>query len=133
MLFDGVCNLCNGTVQWLLQHDPEGRLRYATLQSAAARNALAQAGVHDGSALPDSIILVDDAGVHLRSSAVLRIAGHLGAPYRWARVGLLIPAPLRDLAYGVVARHRYRWFGRRDACMRPTPELASRFLDADEW
>jgi predicted DCC family thiol-disulfide oxidoreductase YuxK len=132
VLFDGVCNLCNAAVQWLIERDPDGRLHYASLQSVAAREALTAAGVDDPTTLPDSIVLIDDAGVHVRSTAALRIAGELGFPYNLSRAALLIPRVLRDVLYHVVARYRYRWFGRRDMCMRPTPELASRFRDADE-
>ena len=132
VLFDGVCNLCNAVVQWLIERDPGGRLRYASLQSEAARAALHAAGVEDPEALGDSIVFVDGTGVHARSSAVIRIGAEIGFPYNLGKVALLVPRPLRDAVYKTVARRRYRWFGRRDTCMRPTPELASRFLDADE-
>ncbi|MCA9582759.1 MAG: thiol-disulfide oxidoreductase DCC family protein [Myxococcales bacterium] len=132
VLFDGVCNLCNATVQWLIDKDGEGRFRFASLQSEAARDVLAEAGVRDPSVLPDSIVLVDAAGVHVRSTAALRIGAVLGFPYNLGKVALLVPRPLRDAVYNIVARNRYRWFGRRDVCMRPTPELAARFLDAGE-
>ena len=132
VLFDGVCNLCNAVVQWLIARDTEGRLRYASLQSEAARAALIAAGVEDRESLGDSIVFLDGSGVYARSSAVIRIGAEIGFPYSLGKVALLVPRPLRDAVYKTVARHRYRWFGRRDTCMRPTPELASRFLDADE-
>jgi len=132
VLFDGVCNLCNAWVQWLIERDPEGRLRFASLQSDAARAVLSEAGVDDPAALPDSIALVDETGVHVRSAAALRIAGRLGFPYSLGRAALFVPRPIRDAVYRLIARNRYRWFGRREACMRPTPELAGRFLDANE-
>jgi predicted DCC family thiol-disulfide oxidoreductase YuxK len=132
VLFDGVCNLCNATVQWLIARDAEGRLRYASLQSKAAGAALIVAGVEDPKSLGDSIVFLDGAGVHVRSSAVIRIGAELGFPYTLGKIALLVPRPLRDAVYKTVARHRYRWFGRRDTCMRPTPELAALFLDADE-
>ena len=132
VLFDGVCNLCNAAVQWLIARDSELRLRYASLQSEAARAALHAAGVEDPVALGDSIVFVDGSGVHVRSSAVIWIGAKLGFPYSLGKVTLLVPRPLRDAVYKYVARNRYRWFGRRAACMRPTPELASLFLDADE-
>lgn len=132
VLFDGVCNLCNGAVQWLIERDDDGRLRFASLQSEAAARALRDAGVVDAATLPDSIVLIDEKGVHLRSTAALRIGATLGLPWSLGRIGLLVPRPLRDAVYSFIARRRYRWFGKRDACMRPTPDLASRFLDADE-
>lgn len=130
VLFDGVCNLCNRAVVWLLERDDEARLRFASLQSGAARELLQQSGVADPRTLPDSIVLVDHDRVHLRSTAALRIAGMLGFPYSLLRLALVVPRPLRDGVYNFIARHRYRWFGRRDVCMRPRPEWASRFLDA---
>ena len=132
VLFDGVCNLCNAVVQWLIERDVGARLRYASLQSEAARAALSAAGIQDPESLGDAIVFLDGAGVHVRSSAVIRIGAELGFPYSLGKVALLVPRPFRDAVYKTVARHRYRWFGRRDTCMRPTPELASRFLDADE-
>lgn len=132
VLFDGVCNLCNETVRWLIERDPDARLRFASLQSDAAREALARHGIEDPNSLPDSFVVIDRQGVHVRSTAALRMAGHLGLPYSLARGALIVPRPVRDGVYRVVARNRYRWFGRRDTCMRPTPELARRFLDAHE-
>lgn len=132
ILFDGVCNLCEGTVRWVLARDRRQRFHFASLQSAAAAAALAEVRAPDAAPLPDSLVLLDADGLHLRSSAALRIAGQLGLPWSLARVLLLVPPVLRDAVYDWVARHRYRWFGRKDACLVPTPELAARFLDADE-
>jgi predicted DCC family thiol-disulfide oxidoreductase YuxK len=108
VLFDGVCDLCSGAVRWLLERDPERRLRFASLQSDAARRALTAAGVPDPARLPDSIVLLDEAGVHVRSGAVLRIARHLGLPYSLSWVGMAVPRPVRDGIYGWMARRRYR-------------------------
>jgi predicted DCC family thiol-disulfide oxidoreductase YuxK len=119
-------------VQWLVERDGDGRLRYASLQSQAPAAALIAAGIDDPGTLPDSIVLVDAAGVHVRYSAILRIGATLGFPYSLGKVALIVPRPLRDAVYKTIARNRYRWFGRREVCMRPTPELKSRFLDADE-
>ena len=133
VLFDGVCNLCNAAVQWLVERDPAGRFRYASLQSDAARALLSAHLGEDGiEALPDAMVLVDEAGVHTRSTAALRIAAKLGLPWKALAVLLVVPRFVRDGVYRFVARNRYRWFGHREACMVPTPELARRFLDADE-
>lgn len=126
VLFDGVCNLCAGTVQFVIGRDPAQHFRFASLQSPAAARLLAEAGVT--APLPDSIVLVDDAGVHVRSAAALRIAHHLRFPWNLSSAFLVVPRPLRDWAYDLVARHRYGWFGRQDICMVPTPDLRSRFL-----
>lgn len=133
VLFDGVCNLCNASVQWLLERDRAGRLRYASLQSAVAREILSEhLGQDEIEALPDAIVLVDEAGVHTSSTAALRIAGTLGLPWKALVVFLAVPRVVRDALYRWVARNRYRWFGHRDTCMVPTPEVAGRFLDAGE-
>ncbi len=133
ILFDGVCNLCNSVVQWVIERDKEGRFDFASLQSDVARRELRK--VMDGKeidALPDSIVLLDSNGVHLRSAAALRILRGLGSWFLLLRLGVVLPRPIRDAIYNWVARNRYRWFGRRDTCMIPTPDIAARFLDADE-
>ena len=131
MLFDGVCNLCNAAVQWVIARDPEGRIRFASLQSDAAAGALGKRGAIAEPA-PDSFILIDDKGVRLRSSAAIGLVRHLGLPYSLLALAAVIPRPVRDAVYVIVARNRYHWFGRRDHCMVPTPETAARFLDAGE-
>jgi len=126
VLFDGVCNLCNGSVRFIIARDPAARLRFAALQSQAAQRLLVECGIRGP--LPDSVALIEDGCVYTRSAAALRIARYLSFP--WPLMWVLMPVPraLRDLIYDWIARHRYRWFGRRDACMIPTPELRARFL-----
>lgn len=126
ILFDGACNLCNGWVDFVLRRDRDERFRFASLQSGAAAPFLVQYAGADS--LPDSVILVDEAGMHVRSTAVLRILRELGWPWSFAIAGILIPRPLRDGLYDIIARKRYQWFGRRDSCRLPTPEEKSRFL-----
>ena len=128
ILFDGVCNLCNGAVQFVLRRDPRGRFRFAALQSAAARAALAHAGAP--ASLPDSIVLVHRGRLRTKSAAALGIARGLRWPWPLLTVFWLVPYPLRDLVYDWIARNRYRWFGQREQCWVPTPELRARFLDA---
>jgi predicted DCC family thiol-disulfide oxidoreductase YuxK len=137
ILFDGVCNLCNSAVQWVIERDKEGRFDFASLQSDAARRELVRVmGTREIDALidglPDSIVLLDSDGVHVRSAAVLRILHGLDSWFMLLRLGIVLPRPIRDAVYRMVARNRYRWFGRRDTCMTPTPDIAARFLDADE-
>ncbi len=133
ILFDGVCNLCNASVQWVIARDKDVRFHFASLQSDAARRELDKVlGAEEIDALPDSIVLVDSDGVHTRSAAALRIARGLGSPYPLLALGFVLPRPIRDAVYDMVARNRYRWFGRRDTCMTPTPDVAERFLDAGE-
>jgi predicted DCC family thiol-disulfide oxidoreductase YuxK len=130
ILFDGVCNLCNGTVQFLVKRDRAARFRFASLQGEAARRVCAEAGIAAPDARePDSIIVVADGRALERSDAVLAIAARL--PFPWPLLGAfrVLPQGLRDLAYRFVARRRYRWFGRRESCMVPTPALRDRFID----
>ncbi len=133
ILFDGVCNLCNSTVQWVIERDKEGRFDFASLQSDVARRELGKVmDTKEIDALPDSIVLLDSDGVHVRSAAALRILRGLGSWFLLLRLGVVLPGPIRDAIYDMVARNRYRWFGCRDTCMIPTPDIAARFLDADE-
>ena len=130
ILFDGVCNLCNGFVQFVIRHDPAGRFRFAALQSAAGQAVLAAHGL-DANAIatePDSVLLELDGRLYSHSGAVLRIARELGGPWRLLLAGYVLPRPWRDAAYRFVARHRYRWFGRQESCWLPTPELKARFM-----
>jgi predicted DCC family thiol-disulfide oxidoreductase YuxK len=134
VLFDGVCNLCSATVRFIIERDPAGAFRFASLQSAAAADLLGAHGREVGSgesasADPASVLLVEGGKVYERSTAVLRIARKLQGPARFLWLFLAVPRPIRDVVYAFVARHRYRWFGRTDACLVPTPELRARFLD----
>ena len=127
ILFDGVCNLCNGFVQFVITRDPAGRFQFGALQLAASRQVLE---LHDTpDPLPDTIVLVEGGRVFTRSTAALRIARHLVFPWPLASVFFAVPRPLRDWIYDLVARHRYRWFGKREHCMMPTPAMRSRFID----
>ena len=129
IFFDGVCNLCNGIVQLIIRHDAAGYFRFVPLQSEAARQLLAAGGhtLPPASADPDSVLVLEDGQLYAHSAAVLRIARHLPG-WRWLAVGRLLPRAGRDALYRFVARHRYRWFGRQQECMLPTPELKARFL-----
>ncbi|MEO6593178.1 MAG: DCC1-like thiol-disulfide oxidoreductase family protein [Planctomycetota bacterium] len=130
VLFDGDCNLCHGAVQFILQRDAKQRFRFASLQSAAGRAALAATGLVG--AVPDSIVLVQGGKARVKSGAALAIARGLRLPWPLVSVFWLVPFPLRDWVYDWVARNRYRWFGKRDECWVPTPALRARFLDSAE-
>lgn len=127
VLFDGVCNFCNSSVNFLLRRDRDGVLRFAALQSEAGRKLLAEAGLrhHD----LDSMVLIDGAQVAVKSTAALQAARRL--PGLWFMTGLLllVPRRIRDWCYDAFAARRYRWFGKREVCMIPTAEMRSRFLD----
>jgi predicted DCC family thiol-disulfide oxidoreductase YuxK len=128
VFFDGVCNLCNGTVQFILDRDPGALFHFAALQSDVATKMLAERGVVVDKDAPDSVLLLEGDRVYARSDAVLRITRNLAAPWPLLSVFLVVPRFLRDLGYRFIARHRYRWFGRTDACRVPTPALRARFL-----
>jgi len=127
VLFDGVCNLCNGAVNFIIDHDPNGYFRFAPLQSDVAQERLARTDAA-GSDL-DTVVLVEEETVYVRSTAALRIARRLTAPWPLLALFLVVPRLLRDPVYNWIATHRYDWFGRRDQCRLPTPALKSRFLE----
>ena len=127
LFFDGVCNLCNGAVQWFITHDREGVLRFASLQSDLARRLLPAAGI-DPSAL-SSLVLYDNGVATTESDGALLAATLIGGwPRPLAKVLRLFPLSLRDRVYELVAANRYRWFGRQEACMLPKPEWKARFV-----
>lgn len=129
LLFDGVCNLCNGAVNFVIDHDPAGRFRFASLQSEEGRALLTRVGRPED--YRGSLVLVNAARTRawVRSDAVLEVARHLGGPLpALARAAAWLPHWLRDAAYDVVARRRYRWFGQRTTCRVMTPELKARFF-----
>ncbi len=128
ILFDGVCNLCSASVNFVIDHDPNARFRFAALQSDAAIYTLAQHGVTLPAGDPDSFVLVEGGHVYERSTAALRVARNLGGVWRLLYAFIVVPAFLRDAVYKLVARNRYRWFGKSDTCRVPTPELRARFL-----
>jgi predicted DCC family thiol-disulfide oxidoreductase YuxK len=126
--FDGHCVLCSGFVAFCLARDPEGRLKFASTQSAMGRRVLAALGMPDGT-FERTILLLDGEDVYVRSTAVLRSLRHLRGAVRWLQPLLWVPAFLRDPLYDLVARNRYRWFGRRLTCFAPTPQTRDRFID----
>ena len=126
VLFDGVCNLCNGVVAFLVPRDTEGRLLFAPLQSDAGQELLARHGMPTEEF--DSIVLVEGERAYTKSDAVIRIAELLGWPYRLARLGRVLPRGVRDWLYDLVAEHRYAVFGRKDRCMVPDEDVRDRFL-----
>jgi predicted DCC family thiol-disulfide oxidoreductase YuxK len=121
--FDGVCGLCNKSVDILISADRRGVLKFAPLQGETARQRL---GVQP--LVPEGVVLEDRGRIFHGSSAALRAAIALGGIYRLFAVLLLVPSPLRDLVYRFIARNRYSWFGKKDSCRLPTPQERPRFL-----
>jgi predicted DCC family thiol-disulfide oxidoreductase YuxK len=135
VLFDGVCNFCNATINFIIEHDPDGYFKFAPLQSEAGRALAEQYGVapaglrgSDDPNAVDSVILIEGGKAYTHSAAALRIAGGLTGGWSWLSVLRVVPRPIRDAAYRSFARKRYRLFGKKEACMIPTPEVRARFL-----
>jgi predicted DCC family thiol-disulfide oxidoreductase YuxK len=135
LLYDGVCALCNASVRFLLKHDTQDKFRYTPLESNLGREVLARFDIHT---FPDGVMLLTDAltpGEHLyqRSDAVATALQHLGTPWRlMGRMLAMLPRTLRDWGYGIVARFRYRLFGRYTTCPIPPPDQRSRLLGVCE-
>lgn len=127
ILFDGVCNLCNRWVLFVIDHDPRRRFSFASLQSDFGQTLLR--GYHAPVSGVRSLVLLEDGRCYVRSSAVLRIARHLSGPWRLLYAFTWVPRQVRDAVYDWIARNRYDWVGRTDHCLVPSPELAERFLD----
>jgi predicted DCC family thiol-disulfide oxidoreductase YuxK len=127
ILFDGVCNLCNGAVQFVINRDRPGKFRFASLQSTVGKSYLQKFNLK-----PDvySIILIKDNRVLDKSSAVLEIARDLSGLWPALSVFKIVPKVFRDAVYDFIAKRRYKWFGKKDECMIPTPELKARFLES---
>ncbi|NNE34797.1 MAG: thiol-disulfide oxidoreductase DCC family protein [Rhodothermales bacterium] len=127
LLFDGVCNLCNRTVDFIVRHDTDGIVKFASLQSETGRALLDRAGLPGD--YDASLVLVEDGRYTTESTAALRVARYLEAPWSWAHVLRIVPTFARDAVYRWISRNRYAWFGKRDTCRIPTAEERSRFLD----
>ncbi|SER74804.1 thiol-disulfide oxidoreductase DCC family protein [Salisediminibacterium halotolerans] len=127
ILFDGVCNLCHRGVQFIIKRDRHDRFRFASLQSETASRYLPK---KTESAFGDSIVLIEASGeISTASTAVITISRRLHRIYFLTAVFLLVPKPFRDACYRIIARNRYRWFGKKDACPLPSPEQRNKFLE----
>lgn len=127
ILFDGVCNLCNGAVQFIINRDPENRFVFASLQSVFGKTQLIKAGLDPYSL--QSILVIDHHSILQRSDAALKIADNLKGFWSFLTVFRFVPRFIRDGVYNFIARYRYRIFGKQDQCMIPSAELKARFID----
>lgn len=127
IVFDGVCHLCTGFVQFVIRHDRQGLFRFLPAQSPRGTALYARLGLRTGDW--DSNLLVIDGRVYTELDAFIEIARRFGGIWRLAPILYGIPRGMRDWLYNRIARNRYAWFGKRDRCYLPTPELAERFLD----
>lgn len=126
ILFDGVCNLCNGAIKFVLRHDKKGIFRFASIQSEAGQRLLA---AHDLDARElNSFFLLDKGKVYQKSAAALRVANYFAWYWKELQILRIVPYFLRDAIYDFIATNRYKWFGKREECMIPTPDVQKRFL-----
>jgi len=126
ILFDGVCNFCNSSVQFIIKRDPRGIYQFTSLQSEVGQKLLKD---HEVPVELDSFIYIEDEKIYFKSTAALKVFRNLKGLWKFLYIFIIVPRPLRDVVYGVIARNRYKWFGKRDACMIPSPEQRKRFLD----
>ncbi len=127
ILFDGVCNLCNSSVQYVIKHDKNNQFLFTALQSDTGKEIIEKFNID--TAKTDSVLLyVPEKGIDYKSSAALKIASKLGFPRNLMSVFFIVPSFIRNWVYDFIAKNRYKWYGKKDACMIPTPELKSKFL-----
>lgn len=126
VLFDGVCNLCNGAVQFIIKRDKEKKFRFASLQSESGQKFLNQYGLPTASF--NSFVLIVGDRYFIKSTAVLNVLKELGGISKMFYAFIILPKPLRDFVYDLIAKSRYQLFGKNDSCMVPTPDLRQRFL-----
>lgn len=127
LLFDGVCNLCNSLVQFVIQRDLKGTFLFASLQSEAGQRLLRQFDLPTTDY--NTFVLVHRNHCYTKSTAALHVFKGLGRLWPLLYGFIIVPKPVRDVVYDWIARNRYKWFGKKDQCMVPTPELKERFLD----
>lgn len=127
ILFDGICNLCNRAVNYIIRHDPRIKFRFATIQSKAGQKIFADYG--EDAKNTNTFWLLQHGKLYSRSTAALKVARQLKGPVKWAFIFMLVPAGIRNVLYDWVAANRFRWFGKRESCMQPQKEIAERFYE----
>ena len=125
VLFDGVCNLCNRSVDFIIRHEKSHKLQFASLQSDVGKSIVNKSGLDE---IPDSVMLYVDGKLLIRSDAVLAINTYLKRPYAYGLIFKYVPKILRDSVYNLIAKNRYRWFGKRETCRVPSADERERFL-----
>ncbi|HDR6217278.1 MULTISPECIES: DCC1-like thiol-disulfide oxidoreductase family protein [Bacillus] len=126
VLFDGDCNFCNQSIQFIIKRDPKGYFQFASLQSALGKTLLKKYEIDE---TIDSIVLIDKNNSYIKSDAILNICRNLKGIWKIFTIFILIPRPIRNFCYEKFAKNRYRWFGKQEHCMLPSPEVRKRFLD----
>ncbi|MGZ4053690.1 MAG: thiol-disulfide oxidoreductase DCC family protein [Bacteroidia bacterium] len=126
ILFDGVCNLCNSSINFVIRHDKKNHFLFAPLQSETAKRLLEKYAIDP--LKTDSFILIENENAFIKSSAALRVTKHLNKLYPLLYSLLIIPPFIRNGVYDYIAKNRYKWFGKKDSCMIPTKELKEKFI-----
>ena len=126
VLFDGVCNFCESSVQFILRHDKSNTLKFASLQTALGKRLLEE---YHMPATLEGVVFVENGKAYFKSAAAFRIARYFEGIWKGLRIFSLLPTFVTDFFYDVIAANRYKWFGKKDSCMIPSPEIRSRFLD----
>ncbi len=126
-MFDGICNLCNQSVQFVIEHDSKNQFRFASLQSDFGQDFLKKNKLE--ATQFDSIVFIEDDQFYTKSSAALKIAKYLDGITSWLTIFMIVPKPLRDIVYSFIAKNRYRWFGKNESCWLPTKELKAKFIE----
>ena len=126
LLFDGVCNLCNGSVQFIIERDTKKQFLFASLQSEKGQELLTKFNLPTQDF--DSFVFIEGEKIYTKSTAALRVFSRFGGLWSLLKIFLLVPAFLRNLVYSLVAKNRYKWFGKSESCWLPTPDLQSPFL-----
>ena len=127
VLFDGVCNLCSKSVQFILKRDKKNQFLFGSLQGKTGQDYLKKFNLPANTF--NSFMLVEDDTLYARSAAALRMLKHLGGGWSLLYAFIIVPQFIRDAIYNLVAKNRYKWFGKKDACWIPTPALKAKFLD----
>ena len=126
ILFDGVCNLCNSSVNFIIDRDKKNIFKFAALQSESGQKLLDKFGLNQNDF--DSVVLVDENKFYSKSTAALRIVKEFPSLWKALYVFIVIPVPIRNFFYDLIAKNRYRWFGKKDSCRMPSPELKNKFI-----
>ncbi|GAB1858483.1 DUF393 domain-containing protein [Flavobacteriaceae bacterium MHTCC 0001] len=128
ILFDGVCNLCNTSIQYVIKKDKHNRFIFAALQSKVGESVIKQFGI-DTTAVDSILLYKSEKDIYSKSTAALMVASQLGLPTNILGIFLIVPKFIRDWVYDFIAKNRYKWYGKKESCMVPTPELRGKFLE----
>ena len=127
ILFDGVCNFCNSAINFTIKRDKQNKIKFAPLQSNAGQQLLQQYNLPTADI--KSFVFIEDGKAYTQSTAAIKVCSYLGGLWPWCKVFLIVPKFIRDGLYNWVAKNRYKWFGQKEVCMIPTPNVKARFLN----